>query len=181
MARRVLLSAAEIASAIHRIADAIVSSPHGLDGLALVGVYTRGVALADRVAAEILARVIDRPGFEIARGTVDITLYRDDLAATAQRPIVRGSEINFDVSDKRIVLVDDVCFTGRTTRAALDQVIDFGRPRLIELAVLVDRGHRELPICPTFVGAKFDTARTDNVLVRLSEIDGIDEVLIEST
>ncbi|MGE0434791.1 MAG: bifunctional pyr operon transcriptional regulator/uracil phosphoribosyltransferase PyrR [Planctomycetota bacterium] len=175
MTRRVILDANAMTAAIRQMATDILAGSNGAAGLALIGVHTRGIPIADRLAQAI--RDV-QPGISLDRGTVDITLYRDDIESVPN-PIVRGSEITFDVSGKRIVLVDDVCFTGRTTRAAIDQIMDFGRPRVIELAVLVDRGHRELPIAPDWVGCRVETQRSEKVNVRLSETDGADEVVVE--
>ena len=144
---------------------------------ALVGVRSRGVPLARRIAA-----VLDgASGGHVATGALDITLYRDDLMRTAvgPQPVVRKTEIPFSIDERTIVLVDDVLYTGRTTRAALDALIDFGRPRAIQLVVLVDRGHRELPIKADYVGKNVPTSRKESVQVRLQELDGIDEVSVE--
>ena len=176
MTRRVILDASAMQTAIQQMARDILAGTHGTDRLALVGIHTRGIPLADRLAAAIAT---ERNDLTVERGTLDITLYRDDIESVPN-PLVRGSEIAFDVSGTRLVLVDDVCFTGRTTRAAIDQVMDFGRPRVIELAVLVDRGHRELPIAPDWVGCSVKTDRTEKVYVRLAETDEADEVVVES-
>jgi pyrimidine operon attenuation protein/uracil phosphoribosyltransferase len=141
----------------------------------LVGIYTRGVLLSRRLAAIIKAI----EGKDIPCGEIDITLYRDDVGRSRIHPEVRGTKIPFLVEDVRIVLVDDVLYTGRTVRAALDALIDFGRPRNIQLAVLVDRGHRELPIRADYVGKNLPTARDERVSVRLVESDGADDVVIE--
>ena len=145
--------------------------------LALVGVRTRGVPLARRLAASLR----EITGVEVPTGALDITLYRDDLMKTAvgPQPIVRRTEIPFSIDGRHIVLVDDVLYTGRTIRAALDALIDFGRPRTIQLVVLVDRGHRELPIKADYVGKNVPTSRRETVHVRLAEIDGRDEVALD--
>jgi pyrimidine operon attenuation protein/uracil phosphoribosyltransferase len=146
--------------------------------VSLVGVRSRGVPLARRIAA-----VLGNAGGEdVATGALDITLYRDDLMRTAvgPQPVVRKTEIPFSIDDRTIVLVDDVLYTGRTTRAALDALIDFGRPRAIQLVVLVDRGHRELPIKADYVGKNVPTSRKESVQVRLHELDGVDEVVVEA-
>ncbi|MEZ5286608.1 MAG: bifunctional pyr operon transcriptional regulator/uracil phosphoribosyltransferase PyrR [Vicinamibacterales bacterium] len=163
--------------ALTRIAHEIIERNHDIAGLGLVGVRSRGVPLARRVAG-ILHQVT---GAEVPTGALDITLYRDDLmrAAVGPQPLVRKTEIPFSIDDRTIVLVDDVLYTGRTTRAALDALIDFGRPRAIQLVVLVDRGHRELPIKADYVGKNVPTSRRESVQVRLQELDGVDEVAVQ--
>jgi pyrimidine operon attenuation protein/uracil phosphoribosyltransferase len=161
--------------ALTRIAHEIVERAGGTDGLALVGLRTRGVSLARRIAA----RLQGIGGHSVPVGTLDITLYRDDFALNGEAPVLRGTDIPFPVSDRTIVLVDDVLYTGRTVRAALDAIIDLGRPRLIQLAVLVDRGHRELPIRADYVGKNLPTARREAVQVFLREHDGQDRVVIQ--
>ena len=159
-----------------RIAHEILERNRGVEELALVGIRTRGVPLAKR-----LARAIHEiNGHEIPTGALDITLYRDDLMRTAvgAQPVIRKTEIPFSIDDKRILLVDDVLYTGRTIRAALDALIEFGRPRVIQLVVLVDRGHRELPIKADYVGKNLPTSQAQSVQVHLIEIDGRDEVEI---
>jgi len=159
-----------------RIAHEILERNRGVEELALVGIRTRGVPLAKR-----LARAIHEiNGHEIPTGALDITLYRDDLMRTAvgAQPVIRKTEIPFSIDDKRILLVDDVLYTGRTIRAALDALIEFGRPRVIQLVVLVDRGHRELPIKADYVGKNLPTSQTQSVQVHLIEVDGRDEVEI---
>jgi pyrimidine operon attenuation protein/uracil phosphoribosyltransferase len=160
-----------------RIAHEILERNRGVEELALVGIRTRGVPLAKRLARAI--REIN--GHEIPTGALDITLYRDDLMRTAvgAQPVIRKTEIPFSIDNKSILLVDDVLYTGRTIRAALDALIDFGRPQAIQLVVLVDRGHRELPIKADYVGKNLPTSLKQSVQVRLQEIDGTDEVLIE--
>jgi pyrimidine operon attenuation protein/uracil phosphoribosyltransferase len=172
---RVVLDQVAIQRALTRIAHEILEKNRGTDLLALVGIHTRGVYLSQRLGAEIYKV----EGVEVPCGVIDITLYRDDVGRSRMRPEVRGTNIPFSVDDLRIVLVDDVLYTGRTVRAALDALMDFGRPRSIQLAVLVDRGHRELPIRADYVGKNLPTARDEHVHVRLSEQDGIDEVVIE--
>ena len=164
-----------IRRAIQRMAHEILEKGE-LEGLALVGIRTRGVVLAERLKKAI--KEIEK--VDVAMGILDITLYRDDLTLVGSTPLVRQTKIDFDITDKRIVLVDDVFFTGRTIRAALDALTDFGRPAKIELAVLVDRGHRELPIRADFVGKNIPTAKNQNVKVVLGETDGMeDEVVVE--
>jgi pyrimidine operon attenuation protein/uracil phosphoribosyltransferase len=150
-----MLSAADTAHAITRIASEIIEENAGADELALVGIHTGGVPLAERLVTA-LEKLGERPA---ATGTVDITLYRDDLSQIGPAPIVRSTDITFDVAGMTVVLVDDVVFTGRTVRAAIDNLMDLGRPRRIELAVLIDRGGRELPIQPDFVGKRLDVGR----------------------
>jgi pyrimidine operon attenuation protein/uracil phosphoribosyltransferase len=173
----VVMDADRISRALTRIAHEILERNHGIDGVSLVGVRSRGVPLARRIAA-VLGNVSRE---DVATGALDITLYRDDLMRTAvgPQPVVRKTEIPFSIDDRTIVLVDDVLYTGRTTRAALDALIDFGRPRAIQLVVLVDRGHRELPIKADYVGKNLPTSPSQSVQVRLSEIDGRDEVEVE--
>jgi pyrimidine operon attenuation protein / uracil phosphoribosyltransferase len=174
----VVMDADRVSRALTRIAHEILERNHGIDGVCLVGVRSRGVPLARRIAA-ILASVT---GQEVPTGALDITLYRDDLmrAAIGPQPIVRKTEIPFSIDDRTIVLVDDVLYTGRTTRAALDALIDFGRPKAIQLVVLVDRGHRELPIKADYVGKNVPTSRKESVQVRLQELDQADEVVVEA-
>lgn len=173
-ARVRVLDAASIDRSLTRIAHEILERAKGAEGLALVGVQTRGVPLARRLATKIAA--ID--GTAPPVGLLDINLYRDDLSRIAEHPVLRRTEIPFELDDRAVVLVDDVLFTGRTVRAALDALMDLGRPRRIQLAVLVDRGHRELPVKADFVGKNLPTSPTELVEVRLVETDGADEVLI---
>ena len=169
-----ILDAAAIRRAVTRIAHEIVERHGGTEHLAIVGIRTRGAVLAERLVQAI--RQIDAA--EVPLGLLDITLYRDDLTTIGPSPVVHQTEIPFEMSDRRIILVDDVLYTGRTVRAALDALIDYGRPALIQLAVLVDRGHRELPIRPDYVGKNLPTAPEEIVVVRLAESDGTDEVMI---
>lgn len=157
-----------------RIAHEILEKNRHTNELCIIGVCTRGVFLAKRLA-ELISQI---EKIVIPVGTLDITLYRDDLTLVASQPLVRKTEINFDITDKVVILVDDVLFTGRTVRAALDALVDFGRPKAIQLAVLVDRGHRELPIRADYVGKNIPTSRNEMVEVRLKEVDGYDEVVI---
>ncbi|MFA5275650.1 MAG: bifunctional pyr operon transcriptional regulator/uracil phosphoribosyltransferase PyrR [Candidatus Omnitrophota bacterium] len=159
---------------IMRIAHEILEKNKGTQGLCLIGIRNRGVFLAQRLAESI--KKIENT--DVPVGALDITLYRDDLTLISQQPVVHKTEIDFDISDKNVILVDDVLYTGRTIRAALDALIDFGRPKLIQLAVLVDRGHRELPVRADFVGKNIPTAKNETVEVRLLETDGKDEVII---
>ena len=172
-----VMDADRMSRALTRIAHEILERNRGLDDVALVGVRTRGVPIARRLAK--LLREIN--GDHVPTGSLDITLYRDDLMrnAVGPQPVVRRTEIPFSIDGRRILLVDDVLYTGRTTRAALDALIDFGRPKAIQLVVMVDRGHRELPIKADYVGKNVPTSARQSVQVRLEEIDGADEILIE--
>lgn len=159
---------------ILRIAHEILEKNKGAKDLCLVGIRNRGVYLAKRLS-DCIEKIEDEC---IPVGILDITLYRDDLTLVVAQPVVRKTEIDFDITDKNIVLVDDVLFTGRTVRAALDALIDFGRPKSIQVAVIVDRGHRELPIRADYVGKNIPTSKNETVEVRLQEVDGKDEVVI---
>jgi len=175
----IVLDADRIGRSLTRIAHEILernAAQGGIDELALVGIRTRGVPIARRIAKAIH----DINGRDVPTGALDITLYRDDLMRTAvgAQPVIRKTEIPFSIDDKRILLVDDVLYTGRTTRAALDALIEFGRPRVIQLVVLVDRGHRELPIKADYVGKNIPTSQAQSVQVHLMEVDGRDEVEI---
>ena len=173
----VVMEAGRISRALMRMAHEIVERNREADKLALVGIRARGVPLARRLAANLQGITAQ----DIPLGALDITLYRDDLMrhTVAPQPLLRHTEIPFSIDDRHILLVDDVLYTGRTVRAALDALVDFGRPRAIQLVVLVDRGHRELPIKADYVGKNLPTAVRESVQVRLAEIDGADEVLIE--
>jgi pyrimidine operon attenuation protein/uracil phosphoribosyltransferase len=163
-----------IARAITRIAHEIVEKNKGVEGVVLIGLRSRGVELAQRIAA----RLVEIEGATVPVGALDITLYRDDFGKAATQPTLRRTEIPFSIDGKKVVLVDDVLFTGRTTRAALDGLMDLGRPRLVQLAVLVDRGHRELPIRADYVGKNLPTSTQEAVQVFMSEEDGVDKVVI---
>ena len=169
-----VLDDAALDRALTRIAHEILERNGGAKDLAFVGLRTRGVTLAHRLAAKIAA--ID--GAALPVGTLDITLYRDDLDMRGA-PVIRGTDIPFSIKNKTVVLVDDVLYTGRTIRAALDALIDLGRPTSIQLAILIDRGHRELPIRPDFIGKNLPTSRRESVAARLKEHDGEDRVVIE--
>jgi len=171
---RVVMDAQAIERALMRVTHEILERNKGTGDLALIGIRSRGVYIAERLRAKIQAI----EGADVPTGIIDITLYRDDLSRSHQQPTVKGTDIDFDVDDKRVVLVDDVLFTGRTIRAALDALMDFGRPRDVQLVVLVDRGHRELPIRADYVGKNLPTAVNESVDVRLTESDGQDEVVI---
>jgi pyrimidine operon attenuation protein/uracil phosphoribosyltransferase len=172
---RQIMTAEEIRRAAVRISHEIVEKQAGTAGLALIGIQRRGVPLAHRIADAIAGN----EGVTLPVGALDITFYRDDLSLVDAAPIVKGTDIGFDLNDLTVVLVDDVLYTGRTIRAAMDALVDFGRPRAIRLAVLVDRGHRELPIRADFVGKNVPTSREEVVRVHLTEVDGDDVVTIE--
>jgi len=173
----VVMDANRMGRTLARIAHEILERGHGLDDLALVGIRTRGVPIARRLAG-IIKEISQR---DVPTGALDITLYRDDLMrhAVGAQPVVRSTDIPFSIDDRRILLVDDVLYTGRTIRAALDALIEFGRPRSIQLVVLVDRGHRELPIKADYVGKNIPTSTTQSVHVHLAEVDGRDEVEVQ--
>ena len=171
-----VMDAEAVHRALVRIAHEILERNKGTEHMALIGIRTRGAILAQRLAKEIEA--IDRHAVPV--GVLDITLYRDDLSRIAPNPIVHATEISFDVSDLNLVLIDDVLFTGRTIRAALNAINDLGRPQTIQLAVLVDRGHRELPIRADYVGKNIPTHLREHVEVRLNELDEKEEVVIET-
>ena len=172
-----VMDADRMSRALTRIAHEILERNRGVGEIALVGIRTRGVPLARRLARALK----EINGDDVPTGALDITLYRDDLMRhpIGPQPIVRRTEIAFPIDDRKVLLVDDVLYTGRTIRAALDALIDFGRPRAIQLVVLVDRGHRELPIKADYVGKNLPTSPSQSVQVRLQEIDGRDEVVIE--
>ncbi len=167
-----LMGPEEIERALKRIAHEVIERNKGAEKLTLVGVHTRGVPIAERLADYIL----EFEGVKPPVGKLDITLYRDDLTEIALQPIVKKTEVDFDVHGMRVVLCDDVLFTGRTARAALDALIDMGRPASIQYAVLVDRGHRELPIRADYVGKNVPTSTAEVVQVKLEETDGVDSV-----
>jgi len=170
-----LLDEKAINRAITRIAHEVIEKNKGAKNVVLVGIKTRGVPLATRLAEKI--KTIE--GIEVAVGILDITLYRDDLTKDQIDPVIHGSNIETDINNKIVILVDDVLYTGRTTRAALDALVDIGRPMVIQLAVLVDRGHRELPIRADYVGKNVPTSKEEIIRVQLQEIDGENSVIIE--
>ena len=170
-----VLDADAVRRTLVRIAHEIIERNKGITGLGFAGICTRRAVLAKRIAAEIEA--IERQPIPV--GSLDITLYRDDLSRIAPNPVLQATDISFDITDLRLILVDDVFFTGRTVRAALDALADIGRPKIIQLAVLIDRGHRELPIRADYVGKNIPTSLQERVEVRLREHDGRDEVVIE--
>lgn len=174
---RLVMDTGDIARALTRIAHEILERNKGVKDLALVGIRTGGVHLAHR----LVKRIQDIEGVEIPIGELDITLYRDDLSLRKEQPILRKTSVPFDVSDKVVVLVDDVLFTGRTIRAAMDGLMDLGRPAEIQLAVLIDRGHRQLPIKASYIGKNMPTSRDENVQVLLEEQGEDDRVVILKT
>jgi pyrimidine operon attenuation protein/uracil phosphoribosyltransferase len=179
-AHRVLLDEEQVRRTLSRIAHEVIERNDDLDAVALVGIHTRGVPLAQR-----LRRLVEeRSGIELALGQLDITFHRDDVhvrAGSAPRrpqPVVRDTKLDFELEGRTVILVDDVLYTGRTIRAAIDALIEYGRPERVQLAVLADRGHRELPIRPDYVGKNLPTARGDRIQVELLEIDELDRVLL---
>lgn len=174
--KAIVLDEQAIRRSLTRIAHEIIERNKGIEGCVLVGIHTRGIYLAERLAKKI--EQIE--GSTVPVGELDITLYRDDLSYKndTKEPLVKGSNIPIDITDKIIILVDDVLYTGRTVRAALDALIDFGRPSAVQLAVLVDRGHREFPIRPDYVGKNIPTSSSEKIVVELKEVDEIDQVSI---
>ncbi len=160
--------------AITRISHEIIEKNKGVEDVVLIGIQRRGVPLAKRISAKI--REVE--GIEVQVGVLDITLYRDDLSMLNEHPIINGTEIDFSVTGKIIILVDDVLYTGRTVRAAIDAIVDLGRPKMIQLAILIDRGHRELPIRADYVGKNVPTSKNEVVHVKVEEIDNENKVVI---
>lgn len=173
--KTVIMDDQAIRRALIRISHEIIENNKGIDDVVLVGIRTRGVPLAERLAAEIESI----EGRRLAVGILDITLYRDDLSTLSYQPVVHQTEIPVDINGKTVILIDDVLYTGRTVRAALDAVIDLGRPKVIQLAVLVDRGHRELPIRADYVGKNVPTSSKEIVGVQLMPVDSADKVVIK--
>lgn len=169
-----IMDKAQMERSIHRMAHEIIEQNRGLGKIRLVGIRSRGVPIAQRLSDYL--RLIE--GQDIPVGMLDITLYRDDLSTISHQPVIKGSQLDFDIEDAVIVLVDDVLYTGRTVRAAIDALLDFGRPRQIQLAVLIDRGHRELPIKADYVGKNVPTSREEIIKVEFEETDGTDSVKI---
>ena len=169
-----LMSASEIERTLVRLAHQILEKNGGIDGLGLVGIRRRGVPLAERLG-KMIQQVEKKP---VPVGTLDITFYRDDLSTVGPKPVVQQKEIGFSIEGKKIVLCDDVLYTGRTTRAALDALFSHGRPALVQLLVLIDRGHRELPVEATFIGRTVQTTDTEVIEVKLTEIDDAEKVLL---
>jgi pyrimidine operon attenuation protein / uracil phosphoribosyltransferase len=171
---RVVVDGDGVARALTRIAHEILERNRGTANLVLIGIRSRGVDIVGRLARNIA----EIEGVELPCGTIDITLYRDDLSRSVQQPQVKTTDIPFPIDDRHVILVDDVLYTGRTIRAALDALMDFGRPKCVQVAVLVDRGHRELPIRADYIGKNLPTAQDESVQVRLAECDGRDEVTL---
>ncbi|HKB80771.1 MAG TPA: bifunctional pyr operon transcriptional regulator/uracil phosphoribosyltransferase PyrR [Thermoanaerobaculia bacterium] len=172
--KKKLLDASRMNRAIRRMAIEVVERNRGIDDLIIVGIRSRGVPIGERIAREIT----EMEGVPVPFGILDITLYRDDLTTIAPQPVVKPTKLPEPIDDKVVILVDDVLYTGRTVRAALDALIDFGRPRVVMLAVLIDRGHRELPIHADVIGKTVPTDADEVIKVRMAELDGEDEVLI---
>jgi pyrimidine operon attenuation protein/uracil phosphoribosyltransferase len=174
MDKALIMDSVALERALKRIAHEIIEKNNGAQNLALIGIHRRGVPLAKRIAKYIE----EFEGVRIDIGTLDITFYRDDLSLLADHPVINGTNIYFDINKKTVVLCDDVIYTGRTARAALDALMDLGRPNYIQLAVVVDRGHRELPIRADYVGKNIPTSKSEVVNVRVAEFDGVDNVAI---
>ena len=170
--KAILMDASMIDRALTRIAHEILEKNKGVDDLYLIGIQRRGVPLANRIASRIEEIEARRPG----TGVLDITFYRDDLSMLAEHPVINDTSLPFSVQDKKLILIDDVLYTGRTCRAAIDALFDLGRPRLIQLAILIDRGHRELPIRADYIGKNVPTSRSEVIHVKLREVDGEDGV-----
>jgi len=176
VAKQIVLDEKDIEGALNQICKQLLSTHPHLNDMVLVGIRTGGIFLAERLKQKIL----QERGIDLPTGIIDITLYRDDWSRLSQTPEVKKTEIHFPIEDKHVLLVDDVLFTGRTIRAALDALLDMGRPRRVELAVLIDRGHRELPISADYVGKTLEKiSRQDSVNVELKELAGVDQVVIE--
>ncbi len=169
-----IMDKAQMERSIHRMAHEILEQNRGLGKIRLVGIRSRGVPLAERLSNYL--KLIENQ--EIPVGILDITLYRDDLSTISHQPVIKGSQLDFDIEDSVIVLVDDVLYTGRTVRAAIDALLDFGRPQQIQLAVLIDRGHRELPVKADYVGKNVPTSKDEIIKVEFEETDGDDSVKI---
>ena len=172
--KRIIMDSAAVTRSIGRIVHQILEHNEGAENLAIVGILTRGVDIAKRISKKI----VEIEGIVPAFGYVDITLYRDDFRELVDVPQAKGSELQFDITGKDIVLIDDVLYTGRTARAAIDAILDFGRPKSVQLAVLVDRGGRELPICPDYIGKRIEVRPNEYVNVHTKETDRKDEVLL---
>jgi pyrimidine operon attenuation protein/uracil phosphoribosyltransferase len=175
VSRQIVQGEKDIETALNQISEQLLSRHPQLNETVLVGIRTGGVFLAERLKQKVL----QKRGIDLPTGIIDVTLYRDDWTRLSQTPEVKKTEIRFSIEDKNVLLVDDVLFTGRTIRAALDALLDLGRPRRVELAVLIDRGHRELPICADYVGKTLEISRQDSVNVELKELGGVDQVVIE--
>jgi pyrimidine operon attenuation protein/uracil phosphoribosyltransferase len=175
MAKKTVMTEKEINLSIKNISEQILKKNPDLKNLVLIGIVTRGVCLANRIAKEIEKK----KNINLPVGSLDITFYRDDVDSIARQPLAKETKIPFDLTNKKIILVDDVLFTGRSIRAALDELIDFARPKSVQLAVLIDRGHRELPIQADFIGKTVKTNYQDQIQVQLKEVDGLDRVTYE--
>jgi pyrimidine operon attenuation protein/uracil phosphoribosyltransferase len=175
LSKQVVQTEKDIETCLNQMCDQVLNRHPRLDEMVLVGIRTGGVYLAERIRQ----RILQKRGIDLPTGIIDITLYRDDWTRLTQTPEVKKTEIHFPIEDKNVLLVDDVLFTGRTIRAAIDALLDLGRPRRVELAVLIDRGHRELPIQANYVGKTLETSRKDSVNVELRELIGVDQVVIE--
>ncbi|MBM4277357.1 MAG: bifunctional pyr operon transcriptional regulator/uracil phosphoribosyltransferase PyrR [Deltaproteobacteria bacterium] len=173
--KQIIQNEADIEESLSRICDRLLQKHPVLEEMVLVGIRSGGVYLAERLKQKIFQKT----GIDLKTGVIDITLYRDDWTRLTQTPEVKKAEVHFSIEDKQVLLVDDVLFTGRTIRAALDALMELGRPRRIELAILVDRGHRELPIHADYVGKVLETSRQDSINVELKEMTGVDQVVIE--
>jgi pyrimidine operon attenuation protein / uracil phosphoribosyltransferase len=174
MDKALIMDSIALERALKRIAHEIIEKNNGAQGIALIGIQRRGVPLAKRIAKYIE----EYEGVSVKLGSLDITFYRDDLSLLSDHPIIKGTDIPFDINKKTVVLCDDVLYTGRTARAALDALMDLGRPDYIQLAVIVDRGHRELPIRADYVGKNIPTSKSEVISVRVTEFDGVDNVAI---
>lgn len=172
--QKILLKEFEVRSTINKIVNEILKKKKDLSNVVFIGILSRGIYLAQRISEEI--KKIKKVSIPV--GMLDITFYRDDVDSIAKQPVAKETKIPFDLTDKEVILVDDVLFTGRSTRAALDEIMDFGRPRKIQLAVLIDRSHREIPIHADFIGLEVETDYEDRVEVKLKEADGKDEVVL---
>jgi pyrimidine operon attenuation protein/uracil phosphoribosyltransferase len=175
VSKQVVQTEKDIEISLNQVCEQVLNRYPRLEEMVLVGIRTGGVFLAERIRQNIL----QKRGVDLPTGIIDITLYRDDWTRLSQTPEVKKTEIHFPIEDKHVLLVDDVLFTGRTIRAAIDVLLDLGRPRRVELAVLIDRGHRELPICANYIGKTLETSRQDSVNVELKELAGVDQVVIE--
>ena len=175
LSKQILQTEKDIEFSLNQICERVLHRNPRLDGMVLVGIRTGGVFLAERLRQKIL----QKKGINLPTGIIDITLYRDDWTQLSKTPEVKKAEIHFPIEDKPVLLIDDVLFTGRTIRAAIDALLDLGRPRRVELAVLIDRGHRELPIQADYVGKMLETSRQDSINVELKELTGVDQVVVE--
>lgn len=174
LTKSILMDEAALNRAIRRISHEIIERNNGLDNVCLIGIQRRGVPMAKQIRENFVAI----EGVEVPMGILDITFYRDDLSKLNAHPVVNGTAIPFDINDKKIILVDDVLYTGRTVRSAIDAIFDMGRPAAIELAILIDRGHRELPFRADFVGKNVPTSKQELIHVEFTEVDGANQVLL---